>query len=135
MECLKPEFKDKYSLIESQYNSFFSNIKAAKSSGLVKCVMTGVICLRNISAFSDANSFSNILLNELYRETFGFTMKEIEEHPDVQKLIDFFLANRPIPEEVTKLPIITNGRKEKTFHFQIFSSVQWFLLHSKISKR
>jgi len=110
MECLKPEFKDKYGLVEAQYNSFFSNIKAAKSSGLAKCVMTGVICLRNLSAFCDANSFSNLSLNERYRETFGFTMKEIEEHPEIQQLLDFLLTNRPIPSEVQKMDEVMRRR-------------------------
>ena len=112
MECLKPNYSKYYQEVQDQYNQFFSNIKAAKSSGLAKCIMTGVICLRHLSAFSDANSFENLSLDELYRESFGFTMKEIEEHPDVQRLIDFILANRPIPEEVSKLP-----QEERRKHF------------------
>jgi len=125
MECLKPEFKDKYGLVEAHYNSFFSNIKAAKSSGLAKCVMTGVICLRNLSAFSDANSFSNLSLNEHYRETFGFTMKEIEEHPQIQQLLDFLLTNRPIPEEVAKMPMVEMRKHFISKLFEVYNGFRF----------
>ena len=66
MQCLNKEFSKHCNKIEAEYNSFFSNIKAAKAKGLAKCEMTGVICLSNISAFSDANSFSNLSMEETY---------------------------------------------------------------------
>ena len=74
--------------------------------------MTGVICLRNLCAFSDANSFSNLSMEETYREAFGFTIKEIEDQPDIQKLIDYFLSKRPIPPAVQKM-----DKEERRKHF------------------
>lgn len=131
MECLKPEFKDKYGFVEAHYNSFFSSVKAAKGAGLAKCVMTGVICLRNLSAFSDANSFSNLSLDETYREAFGFTMKEIEDDADVQKLFDFLLNNRSLPEEVAKMPL---PERRKHFIHALFSIYNGFRFTPKSLK-
>lgn len=112
MYCLDPRFCKYYDVIEAQYNSFFSNIKAAKANGLTKCVMTGVICLRSVSAFSDANSFTNLSLDEKYRETFGFTMKEVEEHENVKKLLDHLLSSRRVPPEVARM-----SQEERRKHF------------------
>lgn len=112
MECLKPELKNQYGKIETEYNSFFSSVKSAKARGLAKCVMTGVICLRNLSAFSDANSFQNLSLDETYREAFGFSIKEIQEHPEVQNLIDYLLSTRQIPPEIQKM-----NRNARRNHF------------------
>jgi hypothetical protein len=123
MECLKPIFKDKYDLVESDYNSFFMKIKAVKEVGLAKCIMTGVICLRNLSAFSDVNSFTNLSLDETYREAFGFTKKEIEEHSEIQKLIDFLLNTRPLPKEVEKMSIF---QRRKHFIHALFSIYNGF---------
>ena len=128
MECLKPRFKNHYDEIETQYNSFFSNIKSAKEAGLAKCVMTGVLCLRNLSAFSDANSFLNLSLAERYREAFGFTREEIENNPQVQKLMDHILTNRPIPSDVENLSIL---EKRKHFINEMFKVYNGFCFTSE----
>ena len=111
---------------EKIYNDFFGNIKSLlDKSNLIKVVMTGVICLRHLNAFSSGNSFINFSLDTKYSTAFGFTINEVKKNKQVLDLIDHLLQKHKsrIPQKYLK---ITEEEQRTDFLSALFEKYNGF---------